>query len=226
MTDSAPTAQRSPFTATVAAGTLALLTSILAWVFAGATLGLVIATLTFATLIVAPLTGAITARSPLPIAASAILGIAIIWILAFGHPIGLITTLKMLLVLATYVLAVSGVVRLLIRAGFESTIAAAVTVILALAWLSWPIWLSGHLSEGRLLSALVAAHPIFAINGTSDAFGVWTQQHLMYRLTALGQDVPFTLPRSILPCVVTHALLGALVMLRGSSARAEISVGS
>jgi hypothetical protein len=205
----APVARRSSLAPTVAAGALALITTLIAWAFAGATLGLVIATLTFITVIIAPLTGA-APRSALPTAASAVLTTATVWIFGFGSPIGLATTFKMLLVLATFAFAVSGVVLLLVRARFDSTLASTAAVIVMLAWLSWPVWLSGHLSEGRLLSALVVAHPIFAINGASESFGVWTQQHLMYRLTALGQDVAFTLPRSVMPCVLTQAFLGAL----------------
>ena len=38
--------------------------------------------------------------------------------------------------------------------------------------------------------------------------GIWTEQPVAYRLIALGQDVSYTLPRSIWPSVSAHAALG------------------
>jgi hypothetical protein len=215
VTEAAPSARPSRITPILAAAGLALITSIISWTSCGPSLGLVIATLTLATLIVAPLAAASSARF---VMIGTIVAIGAIWIVAFTGTLGLITALKMLLVLASYLFAVTGIVVLLARVSIHPTIGAAIAVMLAITWLSWPIWLSGHLSEGRTLAALVAAHPIFAINGTSDTFGVWTQQHLMYRLTALGQDVPFALPRSILPCVLAHAVVGALCLVPRLSA--------
>lgn len=215
---------RQRYAAALAAGLIALLTSIASWVTTGATLGLPIASLTFATLILPPLIAIPRhfLQSRLPTLAAVTAAIGIVWLFAFFKTIGVVATLEMLLVLAAYLFALGGIAVLLIRVRVNPVIAAALTVALALGWLTWPIWLSSHLRDGKLLSLLVSTHPIFAINGTSDSFGVWTQQHLMYRLTALGQDVPFTLPRSALSSVIAHVIVGAACMLPALLDRAPV----
>jgi hypothetical protein len=218
----APTCQR--YAAALAAGSIALLTSGVSWIATGATLGLPIASLTFASLILPPVIviPRQSARGKMLTITAVCAAIGITWIFALISSAGMIPTLEMLLVLAAYLFALGGIALLLAALRFNSTLATAVTVGLSFAWLSWPIWLSSHLTEGRLLSLLVSTHPIFAINGTSDAFGIWTQQHLMYRLTALGQDVPFALPRSVLPCLIAHLIVGAACMLPALIHRAPL----
>jgi MFS family permease len=89
-------------------------------------------------------------------------------------------------------------------------LAAAVTTVLFIAWFSWPVWLSPFVSghSGALVVAWLApAHPLLAINRVFIDSGLWTQQPLMYPLTALGQDIPFSMPTSILACVLAHAII-------------------
>jgi hypothetical protein len=115
---------------------------------------------------------------------------------------------------ATFALAVSSVSWALSR-WIDPTESGAIVFILAIAWLTWPVWLASalvHENAASIVSWLVVAHPLFAINGlTFERLGIWTQQPLMYgRLTTLGQDVFYELPRSIWPCVISHGLTGAM----------------
>lgn len=100
-----------------------------------------------------------------------------------------------------------------------SSIGAAIVTILALAWLLWPVWLSPYLSgdTGASTAAWLSdPHPLLAINRIVIDLGAWTQQRLMYQHTALGQDVPLALPRTILPCVIVHAATGLALLWAGS----------
>ena len=73
-------------------------------------------------------------------------------------------------------------------------------------WLTCPIWLPAATSAR--IDALLAVHPLFALNGVLKELGFWTHQPLAYRyLFTLGQDVPYSLPRSILPSAVLHLLI-------------------
>ena len=58
--------------------------------------------------------------------------------------------------------------------------------------------------------------------------GVWMQQSVDNRYTALGQDVAYALPGSIWPCVLLHGLIATALSLppakgRPSPSRAEAS---
>jgi hypothetical protein len=109
-------------------------------------------------------------------------------------------------------LGIGQIISLLIRSPIP---AAALTVALALLWLTWPIWLARILPDHPDLAAhLVAPHPLFAINGVLKSFGIWTEQPLAYQyLMTLGQDLPYALPQNIGPVAGLHMLLGALVFV-------------
>ena len=85
------------------------------------------------------------------------------------------------------------------------------TIVLASLWLSWPIWLTPHINGG-IAGWLTPAHPIFAINRVLLDHGVWMQQRLMYQYSTLGQDVPYTLPTTIWPCVILHLLVASPIL--------------
>lgn len=81
-------------------------------------------------------------------------------------------------------LAASGPLRI------HAVLASALATFLALAWIAAPIWLSpGGSSAAMQQVALV--HPLITINGVIPQLGIWTEQPAMYRLTSLGQDVPY-----------------------------------
>ena len=122
------------------------------------------------------------------------------------------------IVLIAFAIAVAGLAVAMMKVTRHLLAASAITVILNFAWLSWPIWLAPHLSGARgtaLVSWLVWLHPIFAINGALSDLGTWTHEPFMYHLTNLGQDIPYTLPPSVLPCAVAHAALGLLLCITG-----------
>jgi len=95
----------------------------------------------------------------------------------------------------------------------------AVAVILAIAWLFWPIWLApalrGRASAERIVGVLVAGNPTFAIQGALlRSFNVpWAQYRIAYRLTNIGDDIPYQMPRSILTCWMYHGIIAAIAML-------------
>ena len=107
--------------------------------------------------------------------------------------------------------------------------ASAITVTLSLIWLTAPVWLASNLSDTGV-SHLVAIHPLFAINGVLSNLGTWSHFPIAYReLTTLGQDIPYSLPTMIWPCMLAHLIPGAVLWWLASwrvSATAELSEGS
>jgi hypothetical protein len=95
------------------------------------------------------------------------------------------------------------------------TFASAIATILALAWLTWPVWLSPRLtgpSAATTVKYLTWMHPLFAVNGVLTNLGAWSHLPIAYRyLTTLGQDVPYALPTSIWPAALVHLVLGIAV---------------
>jgi hypothetical protein len=114
--------------------------------------------------------------------------------LAFaGGELNTRTFLPACLVVAALTLAAAGLVLLLAAVRVPPAVAAWVTILLLLTWLSWPIWLSPWLA-GRewLVDVLSPAHPLLALDAalTRENAGPWIQRPLMYsRLTVLGQHV-------------------------------------
>ena len=138
------------------------------------------------------------------------------WLAARGAPVTLGHLLGCAVTLIAYAGCLAGVAMVLARGRIDRSIASALVTILGLAWLTWPIWFAPHLtgpSATRTAAVLVAAHPIFAVNGQLRQLGAWTHQGVMYRITSLGQDVPYELPPSVWPCVLVHAAIGALLVV-------------
>ncbi|MGA2440024.1 MAG: hypothetical protein ABSH08_03630 [Tepidisphaeraceae bacterium] len=141
--------------------------------------------------------------------------VAAIWLIAvfestdtFGQWIEATT------VLAVYALAIGGIGLALARAKMPPVFAAALAILLGLAWLSWPVWLSTALVRGGLsgmVQHLVWLHPPLVINGILTGEPAWTERSLAYHLTDLNQDVPIRLPENIGACVVVHGLLGLIL---------------
>jgi hypothetical protein len=120
------------------------------------------------------------------------------------------------LVMLAYAAALAGLSGILRLATRSAILSAALTVIIGLTWMSWPIWASstwkGSESEAAVARG-IALHPAMAVNGQlSRALGNWTEQSIAYHLTELGQSVNFLLPRTIWPCVLLHGLLGAALL--------------
>lgn len=116
-------------------------------------------------------------------------------------------------VVAAYAWALAGIASALNAARFNAPIAAGITVLLALLWLAWPVWLSPWLTQ-TLADWLTPANPLLAINGIVKHLGTWDRAPLAYRsLTVLNQDVPYHLPTNIFPSVLLHLAVGTLGMI-------------
>lgn len=146
------------------------------------------------------------------------LGIAIVWYVALPDIVGANARQVGLcvIVLAAFNLALVAVTDALIWSGIRPTAAAAWITLLFLIWLTWPIWLSGHLG-GHLGEAvanrLVYAHPLFAINAALH-FDLWDHYPFMYStLSSLNQDVPYRIPPSVWPAVILHAAPAAIILI-------------
>jgi hypothetical protein len=136
--------------------------------------------------------------------------------------------MQAVLVLAAYSMAIGGIALVLARAGCPVIFAAATAVVLGLAWLTWPIWLSPILVRGGLggvVQNLVKVNPPLTINGILTNEPAWTERSLAYHLTDLNQDVPIQLPANARACAALHGILGlvlwsaAMVRRRKSASR-------
>jgi hypothetical protein len=121
-----------------------------------------------------------------------------------------------LIILSSFNLLLIALTDALLWSGIRPTAAAALVTLISLAWLSWPIWLSGHLA-GRagasIANDLVWAHPLFAMNATLHPFDSWDHYPFMYStLTTLNQDVPYRIPQSIWPAVLIHAIPAVVIL--------------
>jgi hypothetical protein len=151
------------------------------------------------------------------------IGIGCFWILpVWKHAIELAQWGSCMLVLCTLLLAVSFGVLLLIRLGCSTVASSAIATIAMLAWLSFPIWMSGAL-PGTRLHWSVLLHPLFAINGIVPQLGIWTEQQVAYGLTNVGQDAPYQLPTSAWPVIGFQSGLAMAMLLLQCVLRARPS---
>jgi hypothetical protein len=147
------------------------------------------------------------------------LGILLIW-LTLGRQ-STFPTIRCGLVLLAFSLAVGELARFLNVLLRSKLAAAALSLCLACLWLTWPIWLSHALQTSpgqRITDNLVPVHPLLVINGVLPQLGVWSEHPIAYHLTNIGQDISYTLPHSILPCLILHlAVAGILAGIALSS---------
>jgi hypothetical protein len=100
------------------------------------------------------------------------------------------------LTLLSFALACAGMSALFTRLRGPAALGGLITIV-ALAWLTWPIWLAHNLPESngqQISDALVAAHPLLTMNERLLDRGVWTERPITYRATALGQDLAYSPP--------------------------------
>ena len=181
---------------------------------AGPSLGLFIGGVFVATLLAPPLVlWRDDALDRVMVAMSVVDGVAIVWLVAvFTTDTTFAHWLAAYVLLAAYVTALEGITLALRRVRFGDVASSAVTVTLALAWLTWPVWFSAW-ATASTVRVLVRVHPLFALNGLLHHLGVWGEGRLAYRLTNLGQDVPYHLPNSVHRAIVLHMLLGGALLL-------------
>jgi hypothetical protein len=139
--------------------------------------------------------------------------VAVIWLIAaLRSDTRIGEWLAAVIVLSAYTLALSALASAMRTARMSAVVASALTVTLALAWLTWPIYLSrtwhGEASAPGV-ARLGNVHPGLAINAQLRHLGNWTEQSIAYHLTDLNQNVPFTPPQTIWPTTLFHATLAA-----------------
>lgn len=143
-----------------------------------------------------------------------IIGLGGVWLWGAASLIQIVQCWVVLLALTMTLVEASALALRVMR---NPILAAGVAVLIGVAWLSCPIWLSHTFQGGsgqKIANWLVAVHPLFAINGTLASLGAWPEQSLAYHLTNLGQDVSYALPSSIWPSVVFHGIIAmALAVL-------------
>jgi hypothetical protein len=151
------------------------------------------------------------------VAGAVVDAMGIAWLVAVLR--GDVTVLQWLgcyLVLAAVVFGAAGATWALRRV-VGAIASAAIVVVIAAAWLTWPIWTSPWITA-EAASWLAPAHPPLAMNRILLELGIWTQQPWMYRHTTLGQDVAFALPRTIWPCVLLHGVMALGLLARPARA--------
>lgn len=114
-------------------------------------------------------------------------------------------------VVASVALSLIGMLALLVRIGIPCAFAIGLLLVQSVLFLAWPVW-TAHLllkfDSQRLVDLLVNVGPVFAINASIDPTDAITHRPLAYRLMNLGQDLPYTMPRSVWRCVIVHTLAG------------------
>jgi hypothetical protein len=93
-------------------------------------------------------------------------------------------------------------------------VAAMLVVLLLVAWLTWPVWMSPYF-DTRIgmffVDHLLTHQPLFAIGGASHAMGDWTHSPIAYaHLTNLGQDVMFAPPTHAWGAIGSHAVVAVV----------------
>jgi hypothetical protein len=178
-------------------------------------LGIVIAGLFIVVLIVPALTAGkrrLTGR--LRTTVTVTVAVAAAWLLFGQAPIGQWCAAAVLLGSVAFVsLAATFALE---NARLHPVLAAAAVVVIGVAWLAWPVWLSPWLDGSvprRLTAMLVEIHPPLVANGILTATPPWTELTVAYHLTVLNQDVPIAMPMSILPCVGSNLFLGLVLVV-------------
>ena len=212
MTDVNPAPGPKKYLTAGLAGGLALGFGIVLYIATGPTLGLFFGGIVVVTLLVPPLV--LCERSMLRqglIASAVNDAVAIVWLVAvLRSQASVWQWLQCYLVLASYTFALWALARATRALRVPDVPAAALTIVLALAWLTWPIWLSRVLTP-LIADWLVPAHPLFAVNSVLKHLGNWSEHAIAYRyLMNLGQDVPYQLPAGILASVFAHVIVGGI----------------
>ncbi|MCY2955126.1 MAG: hypothetical protein NTU53_24630 [Planctomycetota bacterium] len=198
---------------------LVLLLAVLCYVCVGGTLGLYLGGLAVVGLIVPPvLLGQRTLLEGVVAGGGMIVAIAIVWVIpVFQSVMAISEWLSGCVVLVSYAISLLGLAFLLRRVLGSAVVASALTVILGVSWLTWPIWLAPGLTGAgreRIVADLVYAHPLFGLSGSMrPAFQVpWAQYRIAYLLTNIGDDIPYELPATIIPCLLLHFSTGGVLL--------------
>lgn len=200
----------------IAGTVIALVSTAIAWIAAGASLGLFLAGV-FAVMVLVPLMDeaqsgakpraaeeAVSVRSRLSVALAVVHAVALVWLIAaVCSSLTFSQCLQAYLVLISIASAAFGL-RLL-------RISARLVVIAGIAWFASPVLLANVMTGGSPVTSFITRyHPLFALNRVMIDQGAWSSSEFAYQyLTPLGQDAPYILPESVWPCVIAHALVTA-----------------
>lgn len=174
---------------------------------------------------------------PLVAAGATVVGAAIVWLWAALNPPvvppgqppppwpSLDNWARCTAVLLAFAAALAGPSLLLRQLRVCRPLAAFLVSLLAVAWISWPVWLSPWLSgRGSAVAWLVPAHPTLTVNSVVRQLGLWDEQPLAYHLTVLNRDVTYQLPpendrkerpwfREVGAALLVHLGIGLLTLL-------------
>jgi hypothetical protein len=209
------------------AGGVALALALVVYVATGPTLGLFFGGLVIVTLLLPPMVLCERSFPRQALVASAVNdAVALAWVVTLSRSgTSLWQWIQCYLVLASYTFALWGMTRALRAIRVSDVPAAALTVITAMLWLTWPVWLARALTPA-LVDWLVPAHPPLALNAVLKHLGIWSEHAVAYRhLMNLGQDVPYQLPAGILAAVFAHVIVGGILFAIAST-RADENVAS
>jgi hypothetical protein len=186
------------------------------WWAAGGSLGLFIGGLFVATFVVPA--AALERRFLLAIEgiASVVVPVALFWLIAVAANSDTIGQwAEASIVLLAYSFALAGIALVLGRLKIPPLFATSIAVTIAVAWLTWPIWLPPNAGPemNTAIQHLVASNPPLTINGILTAEPAWTEHSVAYHLTNLNQDIAIELPSSIAPCVALHAAIATALWL-------------
>jgi len=193
---------------------IALLVSVLislwCWWATGAGLGLFLGTTLLMAILLPSMVLAADGIGRLAMLAAAVCGMSLTWLAATQWAdVTPLEWIRCTIVLGAMAWGIAGVVSLLVAARLPGSLAAGLTVVIDLLWLTWPVWLSHALTQ-PLVNWLVPANPCFAINSVLKHLGTWDRAPLAYNtLTILNQDVAYRLPTTIWPATLLHLVIGA-----------------
>lgn len=127
------------------------------------------------------------------------------------------------LVLCASAFALAGIAAALGRLFRSPAAGATMSIVIGYAWLAWPIALAPQIDSSLsrdVARTAIAAHPWMAMNRVLLDFGDWAHSTVAYNHSTL-QSLGEAIPKTILPCVVVHLLLGAAFLWLGTCTQSE-----
>lgn len=224
-TDPAASA-RAPLHGPILAGILSALAMAACYFATGPTLGLF-----FGGFFVAAFLTPMAALSPRPTlgVCTLVCVISLAWSIALlktDDTLGQLAQLVLVLMSFSFALGTTSVLFKSLR--LSASAANAIVIVISLAWLTWPVWLSPELPSisPRLVQMLVNVHPPLVANGVLVNEPPWTEQTWAYQLTNLNQDVAINLPGNAIACiganlVLSGCLFGLATICRNTNKSAE-----
>ena len=104
-----------------------------------------------------------------------------------------------------------------------AALASFLVMLLGTAWLTWPVWLSAWLpGKDAFVEWLGPLNPLLAVNAALKHLGLWDEQRLAYRLTALVRDVTYAPPKGVRGSVLFHSTVGAALCLVSMPGRLRV----